>query len=377
MHRSTRISTAFALFSFALLTLADLPAQAQGDDIGAIFTVRDVALDETAATAAAARSAALEKGQRDAFGRLVARLTRSIHRSRLAGVDAATLGFLVGSLRIENEKTSDVRYLADLTVSFKPEAVRGYLRSAGVPYAEVPSAPVAVIPVMEADGQYRLWENPNPWREAWRDFRPGAGLVPVVAPVGDLADFADLGTAEALAGDPASFAPFLERYGAGSALVAIASFGPPGPGALRLSVTGSRIGADGPPLLVNLTAAEGEAADAFLRRAVATIVELLEDDWIASNAVTFGVVSRLRVAVPIGSLGDWVAVRTRLERVPSISALIPVALTASSAEIEIEHLGTRDQLVRTLERFDLAMEETGLEQPPDGSPSHIIRRTDG
>lgn len=377
MHRWTRISPAFVLFSLVVLALAHAPANARQDDLDAIFTVRDVALDETAATAAAARATALEKGQRIAFDRLVARLTRSIHRGALSDVDAETLGFLVGSLRIENEKTSDVRYLADLTVSFKPDAVRSYLRSANIPYAEVPSAPVIVIPVLEAGGQYRLWENPNPWREAWRDFRPAAGLVPVVAPVGDLADIADLGTAEALAGDPAAFESFLERYGAGSALVAIASLGVPEAGATRLSVTGSRIGSEEPPLFVNMNAADGEPLDAFLRRAVAVVADILTDDWIATNAVSFGVVSRLRAAVPIASLGDWVTVRARLERVPSISTLVPVALTANSAEVEIEHLGTREQLARTLSRFDLLIEETGLDEPPGASPSHVIRRSDG
>jgi hypothetical protein len=388
MRRISGMTPLATVFLALVLALVPVRAGAQQSPGGEIFTVRGVPLDETAANASEARASGLAKGQREAFDRLVARLTRSVFRNRLADIDPSTLGFLVESLQIANEKTSDVRYLAELTVRFKPDAVRGLFRSAGIPYAEVHSGPVVVIPVIEEAGQYRLWEDPNPWREAWRAYRPDVGLVPVVAPVGDLSDIVDLSTQAAIDGQRDAVGLFLERYRAETAMVAIASLEAAPLAPMRVTVTGTRIGVSAPPLIVGLTAGEDEGRDALLRRAVGVVVDILRDDWIASNAVSFDASARLRAAVPLRSLADWIAVRLRLERVPSVLRVVPVALTADSAEVALDYSGSLDQLARTLARFDLAFEAVAAVDggdrpvaPADAGdaalPTHVIHLTDG
>ena len=357
------------------------PAQAQQTALDDIFVVRDIPIDETAASASVARTAAIEKGQREAVERLLARLTRSAFRDSIGDLDPETIRFLIRALQIDDEKTSDIRYLAKLTVSFKPEAVRAYLRGAGIPFVEVRSRPVLVIPVIERNGSYALWENPNPWREAWERYKSVVGLVPVISPIGDLSDFAGLNAEQSVDADVGALSEISARYGAGSAMVAIASIDKTLPDVPQVQILASRVGRhDETPLILTLQAAPEEVLDGLMDRAVIAVVGAVDDDWKVRNAVSFGEAGRLHAAVPLADLQGWIEVRWRLENVPSISRVRLLALTANSAEIEVDYFGDEDRLSRALDRFDLELQVSGF--GTDGTlgagvaaavPTHIVR----
>ena len=387
MHRTASRSHNFRIAILALFVLGILgplaPAHAQQADLNDVFLVRDVQLDETAISASAARSIALEKGQIEAARRLFARLTRDLHAASVEVVDAQTIRALVSSLQIGDEKTSDVRYLAKLTVAFNPDAVRRFLRFADVPFAELKSRPVLVIPVLQQSGRYVLWEDPNPWREAWRNHPDSFGLVPVVSPVGDLSDYAGLSAEQAVDADVGALNEAAARYGAGSAVVAIASIVESFDGSPTVEITASRVGRlDEIPLVLAVTGLVDETPEALFERATGVVIIALADDWKRTNAVTFGAATILHAAVPVRDLGNWVDIRSRLEVVPSISAVRLLALTGSSAEIEVDYFGDEERLRRALDRFDLVLEATRF-VPSNGSlnpnvagpmvPSHVIR----
>ncbi|MBT3808849.1 MAG: DUF2066 domain-containing protein [Rhodospirillaceae bacterium] len=343
--------------------------QAQQSALEDIFVVRDVALDESAQTATAARASALAKGQREAFARLEARLTRSVHRGIAAGIEPDTLRFLVDAIQIDGEKTSDVRYLANLTVTFKPDAVRNLFRLSAVPFSELRSRPLTVIPVLATPARYLLWDDPNPWREAWRNHPEGTGLVPMLAPIGDLSDLSGLTVDQAVDGDPDVLARFAARYGARGVVVTIANIFEVEPGILRSDIVSVPVGLpEMSPFSISVTGQEDETEHVILARAVGEIREIIEDEWKAASALTSGEIGQLRAAVPISNLKNWVDIRGRISRVPAVTDIQVVALTAMSAEIVINHRGDVARLTRAFERFDLILESTGLE-PVNAQPS--------
>ena len=153
-------------------------AWAQAD--GRIFTVRDVAVDETAATAAEARQVALAVGQRRAFRRLIDRLVPEDQQGLVPALDPNLLQYYVRDFSVADERTSAVRYLADLTFRFNADEVRRLLRSNSVAFAETRGNPVVVLPVFRAgDGEAVLWVEANPWVESnpW----PGSDLSDPIA----------------------------------------------------------------------------------------------------------------------------------------------------------------------------------------------------
>ncbi|MBT5945662.1 MAG: DUF2066 domain-containing protein [Rhodospirillaceae bacterium] len=342
---------------------------AQQSALEDIFVVRDVALDESAQTAAAARARALAKGQRQAFAQLEARLTRSVHRGLAANVDADTLRFLVDAIQIDGEKTSDVRYLANLTVTFKPEAVKNLFRQSGVPFAELRSRPLTVVPVLATPARYLLWDDPNPWREAWRNHPGGTGLVPMLAPIGDLEDLSGLTVDQAIDGDPDILARFAQRYGARGVVVTIANIFETEPGILRSDIVSVPVGLpEMSTFSISVAGREAETELDIFARAVGEVREIIEDEWKAASALASGDIAQLRAAVPITSLKNWIDIRARISRVPAVTNIQVIALTATSAEIVINHRGDEARLIRAFERFDLILESTGLGQDV-GRPS--------
>ncbi len=352
-------ASVFAVFLLLFSPLTE--AWAQTAAVTDIFVVADVPVDETAQNAADARVSALANGQVEAARRLFMRLTRDAYHAQLSRVEPDALGFLVDSLQINNERTSTVRYLADLTVRFKPDAVRDYLRNRAIPFAEVRSRPVLIVPVLQSAAEYSLWEEPNPWLAAWQTRRAETGLVPVVAPIGDLTDFSMLSTEQALDADEGAMGAMAGRYGAGSSVVALASIKGEPNAPTQIDVTAGRVGRlDEQPVVFTLSPVAEEPADAFLQRAAATVVATFEDNWKELNAVRFGEANRIHAAVPVRDLAHWVEVRRRLGSIPSVSRVHLLALTPDTADIELDFLGEVAQLQRALDRFDFVLEDTGL-----------------
>jgi len=218
LHRPLALALLVCLLALLPATLAT--AQPGGDGV---FTVRHVAVDVTATSAALARDKAIQDAQRQAFATLFDRLTLDADGRSPPALDPAQLEQLVDSFEVEEERTSPVRYVGSMTIRFRPAAVRTLMLGSGIRYAEVRAKPVLVIPVDETGGAPALWQRETPWRAAWDALEPQEGLLPVLVPYGDLADVTDIGVEQALAGDEAALRRIADRYGAGS--VAIARLG--------------------------------------------------------------------------------------------------------------------------------------------------------
>jgi len=330
----------------------DVAAAAEG-----VFSVSGVSVDETADTASAARSAAFRRGQRAAMTTLLRRLTLRTDHGRLPAADNERLNFMVQALEVADEKTSNVRYLANMTVTFKPGEIRRLLREAGVPFAETPSKPVLVLPVLQQGGALVLWDDPNLWRQAWSQLQLSGGLVPLIVPVGDLNDIIDVDATQAAEGDPLRLSAIAGRYGAGDVLVTVATLSDKGE-LIQIDIAANRIGSPAQAsVLLSLQSPDPLAIPGLLRGGAAAVAAAVEDSWKATNIIEFDRPGRILVAVPLASLEQWVSVERRLKSVASISEVSLISLTRDSAEVEIIHFGDETQLATTLAQQDLALEQ--------------------
>jgi hypothetical protein len=336
----------------ALVTFVADPAVAADD----VFSVSEIAVDETADTAARARAKAFQAGQRKALGELLRRLTLRADHNRLPKVESERREFMVQALQVGDERTSNVRYLANMTVSFKPPEIRRLLREAAIPFAETQSKPVLVLPVLRQGDTMMLWDEANFWRDAWSETRLDNGLVPLILPVGDLADITDVDAAQAAEGDPLRLSAMASRYGAGDVLVAIATLSGT-TGAIRVDIAASQIGdPSAGSVLLNFQIADPEAVPNLLAGAATGVVAAIEDSWKSKNVIQFDRPGHMLLAVPLTSLEQWVSVERRLNNVASISEVSLISLTRDSAAVQISHFGDESQLAVTLAQQDLALE---------------------
>lgn len=332
------------------LALSLAPAALAAD----LFTIAAVPVDATAASAAEARNAAVARGQREAFRLLIQSLVARDDQRRAPQVNDARLNDLVQGFEIADERTSATRYIARLTVAFRPSAVRQLLRDAGVPYTESPGKPVLIVPVYEAGELRRLFDDPNPWRDAWAAREPHDGLVPLVLPVGDLDDVGAVNVDQALAGDEAALAKLAARYGAIDILV------------LEANVAGNRVGigqhryARGADThVVDSFSLPGSGdADSF-KDIVREIAARIEDDWKKRTAVRFDTTGSLAVTVPLSSLADLVAVRQKLGEAAEIESYEIGTMTRTSAQLVLRHFGEPARLATALGARDLELSNSG------------------
>ena len=176
----------------AIAGVSAIPHSARAAD-PALYEVNDVQVDATAESAAAARNEALASGEREAFHRLIRRLTMRENYNRLPNPDRATISTYVRDFSVSDEKTSSVRYLAKMHVRFRSRDIRQLLSEFGIPFTETISKPVLVIPVLERNGSYSLWEETNDWRLLWSNLSSNDRMAPLMHPIGDLTDISKIG----------------------------------------------------------------------------------------------------------------------------------------------------------------------------------------
>jgi hypothetical protein len=363
-----RVADVAVLLLSLFLLLAVHPVHGQEPDP---FSVT-VKVDASADTVAKARDVARLDGQRRALAALAERLSGSsapVPQPKLG--DKAITG-LVASFEVANERMSAVRYLADYTFHFRPAETR---RALGVSAAAVPAdnrdepkdaetadrprptenKAIVIVPVYQAAGETRLWDDPNPWRDSWEQASVEAGRI--IVPLGDAGDLVAIDGEKARAGNTQAIAAVTRRNGGDEAVVAVAALrgSADRPAGVDVTLQHYRGGHFGEKSSRAFDAAAGESAADLLRRAVAAIAPEIVGgrQREAPQAAREDQEGALIAVLPISSLDDWLRARERLSTVPMIRRISLVTLSRQEATIEIGYAGTIEQLKSDLAQVSL------------------------
>jgi hypothetical protein len=352
----------WAMHLGALLLLAGFcafsaPAAAQSPARFDVFTISPVRVDVTAASASAARDQALIEGERRALQMLIERLTLGSGRSRVPQPNTAQLNDLVQGFEVGNERRSGVRYIADYTFHFRPDAVRQLLTQAGIAFAETPSKPLVVLAVLIDGERAVLWDDPNPWRDAWAHAKLPPGLVPLAIPLGEIDDVTAIDAEAALHGDDARLRALSERYNGDDVLVSAATLNQ---GATRsLGIVTTRYAPGSPANRQSwsnsVTANAGEGDAALMTRGLADAMARVEEAWKVANILDVRQSGTLVVRVAAGSLSDWIVVRDRLTGIPAVRSSQLMSIDRGGAKVEIRYVGDPAQLRLALAQRDLEL----------------------
>ena len=321
-----------------------------------VFSVRNVVVDARAADELAAKLAGIAGAQRDALRVLLERIILRDDYDRLPEVAANALSQLVRDYSVDDEKFGGGRYLARLTVRFKPSGIRALLGAAEIPFAATVSRPILVLPVFQSAGATSLWDEPNPWFTAWSGLALQDDLLPLTVPVGNLSDVAVIGAEQAVQGNQDRLAKIAAKYNVRGVLVIAATLRVnPGDGALLLAVTSAAYGSerDQPVKSRKFKAAAGDSRDAMFRDAARSIADEAVESWKRANLLDQDTELRMRVAIPLRGLDEWLKIRRRIGDIASVKRVDLARLSIDKAEVEILYIGKPGQL-------GLAMAQSGL-----------------
>jgi len=345
----------FAAFALAALC-AFAPGLASAQVRDNVYAVGGVHVDETAANAAAAQEAAFNAAQRQAFERLVRRLTvpDELSRMGLPAADDAMLQRLVLSVDIEEENRSSTRYIGRLTVRFDPSSVRTLLRSYQLAIVDTRTSPILVAPVV-AHGAPP--ETAALWRGVWALGGYGDELAPLaVAP-------------EALQGAPdwQAAAPYAQAAAAASALYAT----------LRVqgaTATAALVEVDG-----SARRDRGEVTARIngsdVRAALASLAEQanlrIQNEWKSRVAVAGGQRARISASALYTDQDQWERIKAGLESAAQtlISEIRIEAVGREGALVSFSFVGDSSQLAAELERRGIRLEQTAA-----GPVLRVVRR---
>lgn len=336
-----------------------------------IFTVRGIHVDKTAESATAARNAAQAEGQRLALTAMMKKLTLPDDWASLPAVDDATAQNAVRGFQVVDEKTSSTRYIADMVVSFQPEAVRRLLRGAGIPFAETQSRPVMLLPVFGKGGETVLWDETNPWRAAWASLRPADELVPLILPIGELMEMSAVPPETAVSDSEeakAAIAGLADNYGTSEVIVAEALLGADG----SLQVKAKRHGGVGESEPITGTyQPEGRDLQGLLKAAAADTMSAIATQWKRQIIVRDGTLSTLTVQADFSTLSEWETIRKGLTSTPLVQGMEVAGIASHGAEIRISHKGSTEMLALSLAQQNVDLTDGVAGQPEDAAPADV------
>jgi hypothetical protein len=415
------ISTVSSLATIALMaTSAAIQPVLAADSL---FSVANVTAEATAATPTQARDRAFEQGQRLALRQLIDRIAGP-GRIDVQSLSTTEVQQLVQGIHVIREHRYGTRYTVTVTVNLRPEAVRSLLVQRGIPFSESRGSsvstsasaqesvkpdsklpvlaaldntfssnktqasmtkrstkrPALIIPIWQGPQGLTLWDDPNPWRLAWMNYRGGSSSEnPIAVPLGDLADVVDVTAQQALAGNRASLNTIARRYKAGDVVVTTATPKPDG----GMWVTITRYPESGDSRAKMLEVSSAHAQDRIFSEAIRLVVAELEShlnnvatrrmsneqtapskgQQVPSSNGTIPTPNKsnktdqILVTVPLISQTDWFQVQNLLRTIPNVVSAEILSLSRQKVVTQITYSGSNTQLRAALARQGLSLQQ--------------------
>ena len=314
-----------------------------------LYTVSGIKVDKTASSAAIARERAMLDAEQKAYGTVLGRISLPADSEGLNAPTTDELANMVDGISISGEKTSSVRYIGTLTVSFKPKAVKRFLEANGVPYINAISAPVLIIPTVN-DNSISSFDTDHPSFVMWRNHKDDSLIVPIVLPESE-GDLKDLVT-NFLKGK-ATISALKEAYSVEKVYIAGASENTPA-GNMTFYLSEEE-GETVQPFKFTVSTNVGKAK--AYKAAVDTIISKLENDFKQGNVVEFSSASSITAVVPIDSIADWLKVQKKLSGIAIIDHYELQAMRSDKVQIIIYFGRGINRLISEMAAAKLILEE--------------------
>jgi hypothetical protein len=204
------------VLAFGLFCSAPAQAQRYAD----LFSVDGIEVDVVGPTAQDARVGAFREAARRAWPRLWDKLVEPQFRGQAPKLGDAALGSWVTAYDVANERMSATRYIARITVSFDPRAVRNALAARGAGFTGARSRAMLLLPLLNDGGAPMVYDPANAWAQAWARFPLVRSRIEYIRADSTLADRVLLSPQEVIARDPDRLRTVLQRYRADDVVLA-------------------------------------------------------------------------------------------------------------------------------------------------------------
>jgi hypothetical protein len=210
------------LHFFLIPCLLAAPLSAHAQRYADLFLVEGIEVDVKGPTAEDARVGAFREAAKRAWPKLWDKLADPSQVGKAPKMDDAALARIVTAVDVANENMSATRYIARISVSFDPGAVRAALARVGAAAGLSSTTPMLLLPVLLDGGAVYVYESNNIWARAWARIPLLRSKINYVRPDGTVADRILLSGAEILSRDEEALRSLNSRYRTKDSVIALA-----------------------------------------------------------------------------------------------------------------------------------------------------------
>lgn len=317
-----------------LVILSGLASTLAFADTRSLYTVKDIAVNETAETVIQAQQNGFAVARLQGARRMIDRITLPEDRRQAGGIqiDSAIAQRLAAAVDVQEETRGGGRYIATLSAVLNPREVRAYLRELNIPYVDTQAPTGLLVPI----ARDRLIGN---WQLAWGERNDGA-LAPWVTA--------------------------LLPYQSGVTWDDIQ--GEVGSARSRRGIVAELSGAEGAyAATISILTASGEIPIGTTRRvstmkaAVKAASTLLDETWKREAMIRNDARTLSEATVLYTSLPEWNSLRGALARSPLVSDFQIRAIASDGAVVKFAFAGDVDRLM-----IDLRQRGVALDVDPEG-----------
>lgn len=307
-----------------------------------------VKVDVTDVNAATAREKAMQSAMRQAFETVVKQNVVPSETQALYQMTDDQLINFIQEISVVSEKSSNVRYLAELKVKINEPVFKTYLQEKNIPMMIGAPSKIVVVPVYREFMSDRplLWENENIWLQAWQNMSVPQGLIDIVPLSSTEAEKLNFNAEKALAYNQEALQEIALNTNAADVYVLDAYFD--GIEGLKVNVSSLKSRKAPEELLIS---GDRKNKDMLMQKALFTVRKKIEDSVKNANMEQNRMQSTLMVIYNYNKLSDWVRVERKLKSVSYVKHLELIALGDNKAQFKMDVIGDENQVWGALRRL--------------------------
>lgn len=345
-------------FAWILSAVLMLQANFVQAEEGNPYLVRALMVESKVFDPIHSRPTALKKATLEGFNRLLGQLTspKEIEKHKDA-LEKANLNILLKQVQIVSERT-EVPYQVTFDLEYDRDGVKELLTDLKIPFSEVSTGRVLLIPLFEGEEQTYLWQEDNPWRASLTSASQKLGLVNFILPTGDVNEMRMLTPEMAAFGAEDILLSVGESYGTDTVCVVRAKESKTVVGR-TFSVEATWYGKEHmEPIYQYQTIATPDTLETVMEALAGKVLTNMEDNWRSLNMVDFDKTTSVLVRFSPDSLTDAERLRTAFEKLPVLKDLWLRMMSQKELIYQIDFYGDVAKLLQQVEALGVRLKET-------------------
>ncbi len=299
------------------------------------YVVNDISIDIKEKDLRKARNIAINNAYRIGFQRLLFWITTKNAKEISVILDNINLKSYVTGYSIGSEKLSTFRYRADISVNYEKESINKLLNESNISFFNKRGPKTLILPVLKWGNRITLWDDPNPWFDAWLNIPIDSNFTPIITPYGEVEDLILISASEAILGNKERLKLIANRYKVDEVMILIAKITNTSEGKLALEINGYR-GLNKEKLFFPVfVSKKNEKIEAFLLRAAEQIGQINDDLWVNKNLEKILNEVRVKLRIYFSSLDEWNNIKKNIIKTKMIKNYMITNLASKNASVQI------------------------------------------